>query len=107
MLWEKERDVARQGPDFRHIDTWIFDLDNTLYRAESKLFTQIDEKMGAYIRGPDGRRRRRGATPAEGLLPQLRLDLARADEHHGIEPHHFLDYVHDVDLRAVTPHPAA
>jgi putative hydrolase of the HAD superfamily len=30
-----------------HIDTWIFDLDNTLYPAGSALFPQIDARMGA------------------------------------------------------------
>ena len=49
MLREKERGVAGQGPDLRHIDTWIFDLDNTLYRADSNLFAQIEERMTRYI----------------------------------------------------------
>ena len=32
-----------------HIDSWIFDLDNTLYPPSAKLFELIDERMGAYI----------------------------------------------------------
>ena len=27
---------------FVHIDTWIFDLDNTLYPASCRLFDQIE-----------------------------------------------------------------
>ncbi|MDE2629454.1 MAG: hypothetical protein KGM97_00565, partial [Alphaproteobacteria bacterium] len=49
MQGEKERNAAGSGPDFRHIDTWIFDLDNTLYPAGSNLFAQIDERMTRYI----------------------------------------------------------
>ena len=30
---------------FSHIDTWIFDLDNTLYPPKVRLFDQIEEKM--------------------------------------------------------------
>lgn len=30
---------------FDHIDTWVFDLDNTLYPASCRLFDQIDQKM--------------------------------------------------------------
>ena len=28
---------------------WIFDLDNTLYPAQSNLFAQIDQRMGEFI----------------------------------------------------------
>jgi len=35
--------------DLAHIDTWIFDLDNTLYPAKSRLFDQIDVRIGAFI----------------------------------------------------------
>ena len=33
------------APDLRHVEAWIFDLDNTLYRADSDLFAQIDVRM--------------------------------------------------------------
>ena len=32
-----------------HIDSWIFDLDNSLYPASADLFELIDERMGAFI----------------------------------------------------------
>ena len=31
------------------IDTWIFDLDNTLYSADSGIFQQVHELMGKYV----------------------------------------------------------
>jgi putative hydrolase of the HAD superfamily len=34
---------------FAHIDTWIFDLDNTLYPASCRLFDQIDVRIGAFV----------------------------------------------------------
>ena len=36
-------------PRFAHIDDWIFDLDNTLYPASTRLFDLIDERMTAYV----------------------------------------------------------
>ena len=36
-------------PRFAHIRDWIFDLDNCLYPASTRLFDLIDERMGAYI----------------------------------------------------------
>ena len=37
--------------DLAHVDTWIFDLDNTLYPAKADLFALIDVKMGEFIQG--------------------------------------------------------
>ena len=34
---------------FGHVDTWIFDLDNTLYPASCRLFDQIDVRMGEFV----------------------------------------------------------
>ena len=35
--------------DLGHIRTWIFDLDNTLYRADVSFFADIGEKMTHFI----------------------------------------------------------
>ena len=32
-----------------NIDTWIFDLDNTLYSADSGIFQQVHELMGKFV----------------------------------------------------------
>ena len=37
------------APGFNHVETWIFDLDNTLYPASCRLFDQIDVRMGEFI----------------------------------------------------------
>ncbi len=103
MQREKERNAAGSGPDFRHIDTWIFDLDNTLYPAGSNLFAQIDERMTRYIcqqmnlPAEDARRLQQlyyndyGAT----LSGLMRLN--------NVEPEAFLAYVHDIDLSVIVP----
>ena len=36
-------------PELAHIDTWLFDLDNTLYPASANLFALIDRRMTAFI----------------------------------------------------------
>ena len=40
---------AARGTGFGHVETWVFDLDNTLYPADCDLFSQIDQRMGAFI----------------------------------------------------------
>ena len=37
--------------DFAHVETWIFDLDNTIYPARHNLFDQVDKRIGAFIAG--------------------------------------------------------
>ena len=34
---------------FERTQTWIFDLDNTLYPADCNLFSQVDQRMGEFI----------------------------------------------------------
>ena len=36
-------------PGLRHVDCWIFDLDNSLYPASTNLFALIDARMTAFI----------------------------------------------------------
>jgi putative hydrolase of the HAD superfamily len=89
-------------PHFRHIHDWIFDLDNCLYPASSGLFSLIDERMGAYIQ------RLLGCSPDEAKVVQKShfhehgTTLAGLMKHHEIDPHDFLDDVHDIPLDRIT-----
>lgn len=37
------------GTDLRHIDTWLFDLDNTLYPEAAGLWAKIGARITAYV----------------------------------------------------------
>lgn len=85
------------------ISNWIFDLDNTLYPAECNLFAQIDQRMGAFISNlldvdlVEARRVQkdyyhRYGTTLNGLMREHKLD-----------PHGYLEFVHDIDHSAL-PH---
>lgn len=93
--------VQRLSPSITHIDTWLFDLDNTLYPASSSVFPQIDAKMKAFI-GTF-----LGLSPEEAFALQKRYyreygtTLRGLMLNHGLEPDAFLDYVHDVDHSAL------
>ena len=93
------------APDFRHVDTWIFDLDNTLYPASSDLFAQIDTKMTAYVQELLGL----GYDDARVLQKNYYRDhgttLNGLMRIHGVDPDEFLGRVHDIDLAALTPEP--
>ena len=85
-------------PRLSHIRNWIFDLDNTLYPASARLFDQVDAKMGAYIANRLGvdlveaRRIQKGYFYGHGTT------LAGMMADHGVDPHEFLEYVHDIEM---------
>ena len=35
--------------ELTNIKYWIFDLDNTLYSGQTKIFSEVDKRMSAYI----------------------------------------------------------
>jgi putative hydrolase of the HAD superfamily len=87
--------------DLEHIESWIFDLDNTLYEAECALFAQIDARMTAFIRDRlsldhDTARKLqkeyyvRYGTTMSGLMTE-----------HEVCPDQFMDFVHDIDLATI------
>jgi putative hydrolase of the HAD superfamily len=88
---------------FSHIDTWVFDLDNTLYPASCKLFDQMHLKMGEYVM------QRFGVEYPEAYAIQKRLyrkhgtTLRGLMVEYGEAPDDFLHWVHDIDYSAV-PH---
>lgn len=96
---------TRDLDGFREIDTWIFDLDNTLYPAESNLFMQVDRRMGEFIANylevmPDEARRIQ-----KHYYHTFGTTLAGLMKQHGVAPSDFLDYVHDIDLSPIEPAP--
>jgi putative hydrolase of the HAD superfamily len=91
---------------FAHIDTWVFDLDNTLYPVECRLFEQVDRRMEAFIAerlslAPEAARRlqkdywKRYGTTLRGLML-----------HHDIAPAVYLEFVHQIDLSILPDDPA-
>ena len=85
------------------INTWIFDLDNTLYSADSGIFQQVHKLMGEFIsknlkmdmveaKKLQSKYYKKHGTTLKGLM-----------DNHGIEPDYFLDEVHKLDYSIVGP----
>src|SRR5579862_6185387 len=93
-------------PGFKHIETWVFDLDNTLYPHHLNLWQQVDERIRDYIAGflkvPHDQALRiqkdyykRYGTTMRGLMTE-----------HGLKPDNYLEFVHQIDHSPLTPNPA-
>jgi putative hydrolase of the HAD superfamily len=94
--------ARKAGCPLDQIETWVFDLDNTLYPASCRLFTEIEQRMAAFIMAElkldhdaaHALRRHfytRHGTTLRGLMNE-----------YGMEPTRFLDHVHEIDLSPVT-----
>lgn len=90
---------------FAHVNTWVFDLDNTLYPASCRLFDQMHVKMSDYVMRhfnlpyPEARALQRElflkhGTTLRGLMVE-----------HGHAPDGFLEAVHDIDYSGVPHNP--
>ncbi len=88
-----------------HIDTWIFDLDNTLYPASCDLFALIDAKMTLYIQQMLDCDFDTARTTQKGYFRSHGTTLSGLMAHHAVDPHDFLDFVHDIDMSRLTPDP--
>lgn len=102
-LHSEARTAAREA--FAHVDTWVFDLDNTLYPHDSQVWPQVDARITLFLSelfGLDGLSARalqkyfyqRYGTTLKGLMDE-----------HDIHPDDFLDFVHEIDLSRLDPDP--
>jgi putative hydrolase of the HAD superfamily len=91
---------------FGQVQTWVFDLDNTLYPHHLNLWQQVDARIRDFVAGfldltPDDAFRlqkdyyRRYGSTMRGLMTEHRLN-----------PDDFLEFVHEIDHSPLTPNPA-
>lgn len=89
----------------RSTETWIFDLDNTLYCASTNLFGQIDVRMKSFIADF------LDIEPIEAFKIQKQYfrdygtTLRGLMNRHNVDPKTFLNYVHDIDVELLQPDP--
>jgi putative hydrolase of the HAD superfamily len=91
---------------FATVETWVFDLDNTLYPHDLNLWQQIDDRIREFIANflsiPKDEAFRlqkdyykRYGTSMRGLMAE-----------HGMKPDDFLEFVHAIDHSPLVPNPA-
>ena len=90
--------------DFAHVESWVFDLDNTLY-PHHLLWQQVDDRIRSFIVdflkvSPDEAFRvqkdyyKRYGTTMRGLMNE-----------HALDHNEYLDYVHEIDHSVLEPNP--
>ncbi len=87
--------------DFSHVETYIFDLDNTLYPADCHLFKQIDARMTRFIEETLLLPQEQARVLQKKYYAVYGTTLSGLMIEHDVKPHDFMDYVHDIDLSPV------
>lgn len=98
--------VGPMQASFSHVDTWIFDLDNTLYHPSARLFDQIEVKMRAYVMRELGVDQATADRLRTEYWHRYGTTLAGLMQRHQMDPEPFMLDVHDIDLSHMSPEPA-
>jgi len=85
------------------ITTWIFDLDNTLYSADSGIFQQVHTLMGKFVSEHLKIDINEAKELQKKYYKQHGTTLKGMMDNHGVDPDHFLSEVHRLDYSIVKP----
>ena len=91
--------------DLTHIDTWLFDLDNTLYPMDSGFMGRIEARMTDFVQQVTGLERAEAFKLQKRYLAQYGLTLGGMVEHWGVDPAEYHANLHDISLEGLAHDP--
>jgi putative hydrolase of the HAD superfamily len=86
----------------KNVKFWIFDLDNTLYPASTNLFPKIDKLMTSFITEHLKVDNEEAVKIKNEYFQKHGTTLNGLIKHHNVDPHHFLEFVHNIDYNSLT-----
>ena len=84
--------------ELKKIKYWLFDLDNTLYSGDTKVFDQVDKKMSLFISKKLNVSTEEAKKIQKNYFHEYNTTLNGMIKNHEINAEEFLEFVHDVDL---------
>ena len=90
---------------FAHVRHWVFDLDNTLYPPEARLFDQIEARMTAWVMDALGVDREEADRLRRHYWETYGTTLAGLMAEHRVDPDPYLVAVHEITFDALEPDP--
>ena len=95
---EADGALASLRHSFAHVDTWVFDLDDTLYPRSVDLHGQMRDRVVTFIANHMKIDRAAAEAVHFDYFGRFGSTLQAMVQLHGVSPHAFLDWVHDIDL---------
>ncbi len=90
---------------FTHVDYWVFDLDNTLYPPQARLFDQIEQLMANYVMRELSVDAQTANMLRQKYWNEYGTTLAGLMHVHNIDPDPYLHEVHQLDLSHIVAMP--
>jgi putative hydrolase of the HAD superfamily len=84
--------------ELEKIRYWLFDLDNTLYSGDTKVFDQVDKKMSKFISEKLKVSEEEAKKIQKNYFHEYNTTLNGMIKNHDIDAKEFLEFVHDVNL---------
>ena len=84
--------------EFENIKNIIFDCDGVLYKDLDTVFGQVSKRMSEYISRKLNVDLKKAKELQRNYFHQYNTSLNGLMIHHKIDPHEFLEYVHDINL---------
>jgi putative hydrolase of the HAD superfamily len=107
MVAERTSSAARPAPrGFGHVETWVFDLDNTLYPHHVNLWQQVDVRIRDYIAGFLKITHEEAFKLQKDYYKRYGTSMRGLMTEHGMNPDDFLDFVHQIDHSPLEPNAA-
>lgn len=100
---DRGRASGQVADAFAHVETWVFDLDNTLYPPHVRLFDQIEHRMTQYVMETLKVSRDRADHLRQAYWKEHGTTLAGLMQEHDLDPAPYLEAVHDISFDALEP----
>ena len=90
---------------FSHVETWVFDLDHTLYPPSARLFDLIEVRMTAWVMEALGVDEAEADHLRAKYWREHGTTLAGLMREHDVDPGPYLEDVHDISMDRLEPDP--
>ena len=84
--------------NFQLIKYWLFDLDNTLYSAKTKVFDQVEKRMTQYVSDKLNISMDKAKKIQKNYFHEYNTTLNGMIKNHKIDANEFLEFVHNIDI---------
>ena len=91
---------------FDHVDTWVFDLDNTLYPHHVNLWQQVDKRISEYVSRWLDITEEQARLIQKDYYRRFGTTMRGMMTLHGVSADDYLAYVHKIDHSPLEPNPA-
>src|SRR4026207_2521948 len=91
--------------NFASVETWVFDLDNTLYPHDLNLWQQIDDRIRSFVSNFLKVTKEEAFSVQQDYYKRYGTTMRGLMAEHGMKPDDFLEFVHQIDHSPLLPHP--